>query len=136
MGEPAGGPPDRKWFIRVPAEAAQIPLVRRGTLEILARECPPVDAEAAALVVTELGSNVVRHAYPEGAGMLEVEIRCDDRGATVVVRDWGVGFGRSRRHGLGQGMVFVEALADDVQISRGGVTEVAARLNRLQPAKT
>jgi hypothetical protein len=33
-------------------------------------------------------------------------------------------------------MVFVEALADDVQISRGGVTEVAARLNRLQPAKT
>lgn len=135
MGEPDGGPPDRKWLIRVPAEPAQIPLVRRGTLAILTRECPPVDTEAAALVVTEFGSNVVQHAYPRSTGILEVEIRCDDEAATLVVRDWGVGFGRSAHHGLGQGMVFVEALADDVQISNTGATEVAARLKRREASR-
>jgi hypothetical protein len=51
------------------------------------------------------------------------------------VRDWGVGFGRSAHHGLGQGMVFVEALADDVQISKTGATEVAARLKRREASR-
>jgi two-component sensor histidine kinase len=46
------------------------------------------------LILNELVSNVLKHAFPDGrAGILEVRLRLDHRGcAQLQVRDDGVGF--------------------------------------------
>jgi anti-sigma regulatory factor (Ser/Thr protein kinase) len=81
------------------------------------------------LIVTELASNVVRHAYPlDHPGALEVQVECDRDEAIVTVRDWGRGFGNSAEAGLGFRLRIVEALTDDVRIERSDGTTVATRL--------
>jgi len=77
------------------ARASRIQGVRHDVLDVLARECPDVDLTAAALIVTELVANVVRHAYTE-KGSVEVEVSCEPEAAVLTVRDWGLGFGEPR----------------------------------------
>lgn len=44
------------------------------------------------LIINELVSNALKHAFAEGGpGRVWIELRADDRGATLVVGDDGVG---------------------------------------------
>jgi hypothetical protein len=62
----------QQWRLQLEARPDQVPEVRHNVVEVLARECPGVDLWTAALVVTELATNAVTHAYGE-PGSLEVE---------------------------------------------------------------
>ena len=126
--EAVGG---QHWRLRLEARAAHVPEIRREVVDVVARECPGVDLSAAALVVTELAANVVTHAYAE-PGRLEVEVVCEPDAAVVTVRDWGRGFGRSTRRGMGLGLQLVAALAEWLRIDGVQPTEVKARLARSQ----
>jgi len=64
------------------------------------------------LLVTELVTNSIKHAFPSGAGRIEVELtRTDDGALSLVVSDDGQGYGESgaeadiRKPGLGLGII-------------------------------
>jgi hypothetical protein len=63
------------WRLQLEARPSHVPHVRHDVVDVLARECPGVDLAVAALVVTELTTNVV-NAYVQ-AGRLEVEVVCE-----------------------------------------------------------
>lgn len=95
---------------------------------------PPVEAEAAALILSELGHNQLRHAR---RGVLTVQAWGDD-GVEVIATDEGGGMedvaaaftGRSTAASLGAGLGSVRRLATelDVQIQRGEGCVFAARV--------
>jgi serine/threonine-protein kinase RsbW len=107
--------------LALPARAENIALVRHafGALgETLA-----VDEELLSdvrLAVTEACSNVVVHAYADGApGPLEVLATLDDGTLTVVVRDEGPGIApHPDSPGLGLGLPLIASLAESVQLGR------------------
>lgn len=80
------------------------------------------------LAVTEACTNVVLHAYPDGAeGPLEVRASISDEQLTVLVRDHGTGIApRPDSPGLGLGLPLIASLADTVQLGHDeeGHTEV------------
>jgi anti-sigma regulatory factor (Ser/Thr protein kinase) len=119
---------EQRWRTRIDARAADVPGLRHAVVELLERECPGIDRAAAALVVTELASNVVCHAYPGAGGPLEVEIHIDTGTPILTVRDWGGGFGQSERRGTGLGLSLVRGISADVWMEHRGCTEVHARL--------
>lgn len=119
----------QQWRLQLEARPARVPQIRREVIEVIARECPGVDLSAAALVVTELATNVVTHAYSD-SGQLEVEVACEPDAAVITVRDWGRGFGRSTRRGMGVGLQVVAAAAEWLRIGGVQSTEVTARLPR------
>jgi anti-sigma regulatory factor (Ser/Thr protein kinase) len=122
----------QQWRLQLEARAAQVPRIRHEVVDVLERECPGVDPSVAALVVTELAANAVTHAYAEEPGRIEVEVMCEPDAAVVTFRDWGRGFGRSTRRGMGIGLQVVAALAEWLRIDGVQPTEVRARLARSQ----
>jgi serine/threonine-protein kinase RsbW len=71
--------------------------------------------------VSEACTNVVVHAYPDGARErpLEVELRSGEDGLELCVRDHGVGIGATRggrAGGLRTGLLIVGALASCFQL--------------------
>lgn len=63
-----------------------------------------------ALAVSEAVGNVVRHAYADDGGELELEVCTDDDGVEVVVSDEGVGTREpSDTPGLGLGLQLIKA---------------------------
>jgi len=120
----------QQWRLQLEARPAQVPQIRHEVVDVLERECPGVDLSVAALVVTELATNVVKHAYDD-PGRVEVEVVCEPEAAVVTVRDWGRGFGRSTRRGMGLGLQLVAALAQWLRITGFQPTEISARLPRL-----
>jgi anti-sigma regulatory factor (Ser/Thr protein kinase) len=119
----------QQWRLQLEARSAQVPQIRHEVVDVLERECPGVDLAAAALVVTELAANVVTHAYEE-PGRIEVDVMCEPDAVVVTLRDWGRGFGRSTRRGMGIGLQLVAALAEWLRIDGFQPTEVKARLPR------
>ena len=82
-----------------------------------------------ALCVSELVSNVVRHAYPGGrVGDVRMLVCIDDGSVQLVVVDHGVGFQDADTPGVGMGIV--ESLCESVVWERfeDGSTCVFARL--------
>jgi serine/threonine-protein kinase RsbW len=85
------------------------------------------------MAVSEACTNVVVHAYEDaGDGMLEVDMRADDDGLTINVRDHGTGIhpraDRSRDvPALGLGLPLIAALTSTLTIvgADGGGTEVS-----------
>jgi serine/threonine-protein kinase RsbW len=78
---------------QVPAGVEYVPILRHAAVRFCRNNCSD-DAnvcEDVAVVVSEACTNVVRHAYPECSGMLDLEAMAADDGLVVVVSDRGVG---------------------------------------------
>ena len=87
-----------------------------------------------ALGVTEACANVVRHAYPDGGGEVELEAVLEDGDLVVCVSDAGVGFEHPPREpGAGLGVPLVERLASTTIHSRPGSTRVQMRFALAAP---
>jgi len=119
----SGSGPDARCDIRLTlgADAENVVLIRRviGTLaETL--DLVPMRIEDIKLAVTEACTNVVRHAYGESSGMLDVAATVEDGGLQVVVTDTGDGI-RPRAqiggsHGLG--IPLMAAVAHEFEIDQ------------------
>ena len=85
-----------------------------------------------ALGVTEACANVVRHAYPDGGGEVELEAVLED-GDLVCVSDAGVGFEHPPGDGRGAGCAVGGTLASTTIHSRPGGTRVQMRFALAAP---
>lgn len=107
----------------LPASAAALPHIR-GLVRSFATERLGADAETASLItlaVTEAAANVVRHAYPDRAGMIDVEAEALDHHLRVRIADAGVGLGEpSENRGIGSGLRIMQSLAKTRVISHPG----------------
>lgn len=115
--------------LALPARAENIAIVRHA-FGALGEACDVSEQTLSdlRLAVTEACTNVVVHAYPNGAeGPLEVQATFEAQHLTVVVRDEGKGIApRPDSPGLGLGLPLIASLADTVQLGRDdrGRTEV------------
>jgi two-component sensor histidine kinase len=76
-------------------------------------ECSVAQASALGLVVNELATNSLKHAFPKGGGLLTLEVRQEPGGrGVVIIADNGVGWGgQPTRHDRGIGLRLIEALS-------------------------
>ena len=107
-------------------------LLGRLALSGLARAHPMSEEDLADLKLglTEACGNVVRHAYADGEGTVDVSISIAGDVATMVVRDDGRGIEREPQaetdgDGVvagesGMGLAIMRAIADSVEIERAG----------------
>lgn len=110
-------------LITLPARAENVAVVRHavaGLAEQLGMEEMAVgDLKT---VVTEACMNVVVHAYNDGFGPLQIQVVPEERGLTVVVRDFGSGI-RPRpdveRPSLRIGLTLIAALSSSFEIAGG-----------------
>jgi anti-sigma regulatory factor (Ser/Thr protein kinase) len=113
---------DSDITLTVPARAENIAVVRHvlGALADALGLAPSVTADMR-LAVTEACTNVVRHAYAEEDGAIEVVVRPDGDALKVIVADAGRGVGPSPdTSGPGLGLPLIAALADSLEIERTG----------------
>jgi anti-sigma regulatory factor (Ser/Thr protein kinase) len=120
---PVAAPPAREHVsvrIVLPARAENVGIVRHalgGVASALRLESARV--AAIRLAVTEACTNVVRHAYGDDAGQMEVDVRTGADGLEVDVRDRGAGIQpRAAADSLGLGLPLIAALTDRVRIAR------------------
>jgi anti-sigma regulatory factor (Ser/Thr protein kinase) len=105
----------------VPARAESIAVVRHA----LAALAGPYGLPAAVLddirlAVTEACTNVIRHAYGERAGRIEVTVRPAGERLQVVVADAGKGMGSSvDTAGPGLGLPLIAAVTDSFAVEPG-----------------
>jgi len=115
----------------MPARPEGVAVVRQA----LAGMADALDFDAAVvadmkMAVSEACTNVVVHAYDDSVGLLEVDIRAEEDGLTIVVRDHGSGIQPrpTRRDvpALGLGLPLIAALSDSFELrgSVGDGTEV------------
>ncbi|HEY5796818.1 MAG TPA: histidine kinase dimerization/phosphoacceptor domain -containing protein [Bosea sp. (in: a-proteobacteria)] len=114
--------------------AGQTPTIRFEAVPILAKTDKAVSI---GMIVTELVTNAIKYAYPDGVGEIRVSLSQDGEGATVlVVADDGVGWsGQGPISGTGLGAKIIRAMAKSlattieyVQQSRG--TRAVVRIER------
>jgi serine/threonine-protein kinase RsbW len=123
--------------LTMPARPEGVAVVRQA----LAGMADALDFDAAVLsdmkmAVSEACTNVVVHAYDDTDGTLEVDMRADDAGLSIQVRDHGTGIkpraDRSRDvPALGLGLPLIAALSDAFELrgSAGHGTEVRMKFN-------
>jgi serine/threonine-protein kinase RsbW len=107
--------------LSVPAQAENIPLVRHAVAGFLDGHGIGGDqASDMLLAVTEACTNVVQHAYRDGAvedAEIEVWAELSHSTVTLTVRDQGGGFApRVDSPGLGLGLPVIAALTTTVEI--------------------
>src|SRR5215217_2413828 len=126
--------------LTLPARRENVAVVRH-VLGALAEalDLPPAVTEDVRLAVTEACTNVVRHAYGDRAGDIDVVVRPRGRALEVIVADNGRGMGPSPdTSGPGLGLPLMAALADSLEIQ--GSATAGSRLmmsflrNRTRPA--
>jgi serine/threonine-protein kinase RsbW len=124
--------------ITLPARPENIAVVRH-MLGALAQtiDLPEAVVDDLRLAVTEACTNVVRHAYPDRPGALDVVVRPQGERLEVVVADAGRGMGPSPdRRGPGLGLPLIAALADsfaiDESVSSG--SRLVMSFTRTRPA--
>jgi anti-sigma regulatory factor (Ser/Thr protein kinase) len=98
-----------------------LPLVRSSVSKMVADAAEP-DLERIRLALTEACANVVRHAYPDDPGMLDVGVCRGPKTVMIEVRDCGVGVPEDREPrtepgGGGLGLPLIDMLADRVEIT-------------------
>ena len=137
-GAPAAGiftvmPPVARGFeFKLPAEADNVPVVRRALHALL---CPAGFSRdqiaSITLATTEVCANVVRHAYPDGdRGVIRVEAALAPGGeVTVTVRDHGIGMSR-RTDAVASavGLSISAAIASDLRIESSGDVGTEVRM--------
>jgi serine/threonine-protein kinase RsbW len=107
--------------LTVPALPEHVAVVRR-TLESVAGVLGiGADViEDVRLAVTEACTNVVRHAYEEGEGTIEVVLKPRTGALEIVISDEGRGMGPSPdTDGPGLGLPLISTLADSVELRPG-----------------
>jgi anti-sigma regulatory factor (Ser/Thr protein kinase) len=126
--------------VTLPARPENVAVVRH-VLGALAEalDLPPAVTADIRLAVTEACTNVVRHAYGDRAGDIDVVVRPRGRALEVIVADNGRGMGPSPdTSGPGLGLPLMAALADSLEIQ--GSATAGSRLmmsflrNRTRPA--
>jgi PAS domain S-box-containing protein len=98
----------------------------------------PIDvAVPCGLILNELVSNALKHAFPEGRrGVIRIELRRGDEADELVVRDDGIGFpaGADFRSEATLGLRLVQTLADQIDgklsASSNGGTEIRLQIPR------
>lgn len=117
---PTAGTQNGSIELTLPARPENVALVRHVLGAIGA--CLSLDPELVEdirLATTEACTNVVRHAYEEGRGPIELSIAPDEDGLCVVVADHGRGMGPSPdTRGPGLGLPLIAAIADSLQIDQ------------------
>lgn len=101
---------------RMPATLVSLPTLRHAARDALlqAGVRRSVFDESISVALTEAVGNVVRHAYPDADGDIEVAVVHDDLGILVVVSDTGVGIDHPPAHpGLGLGLGLIERLSTE-----------------------
>ena len=103
--------------LSLPARPENIAVIRHVLAAFAeAVKLPDGMIEDLRLAVTEACTNVVRHAYKDGVGAIEISIRPERGGLRVVVADHGHGLGPSPdKRGPGLGLPLIAALADAVE---------------------
>ena len=111
-------PHDCEIRLTLPARAENVALVRHVCSALAeALGLPERVTEDMRLAVTEACTNVVRHAYEEADGPIDVQIESDGDRLTVVVCDQGRGISPSAdSEGPGLGLPLIAALTDDLEI--------------------
>jgi two-component sensor histidine kinase len=128
-------------YLREIARAMSDSLLGGGSgIEIVfeaeAVEIDPERAVSLGLVVNELGTNAIKHAFPDGAGRVTLGVRRIDDQIELTVADNGVGMenrsqsATSGTHGADYVAVFVRQLGGTMDQSRadGSGTSVKIRL--------
>jgi serine/threonine-protein kinase RsbW len=122
---------DRPHAVRltIPAKAEYITLGRLALTGItrLHRDFPAELLGDMKLALTEACTNSVRHAYSGGAGTVEIVYELYPDRLAVEVKDRGEGFTPSAERGGGEGdlsegglgIAIIEALSDELEITRG-----------------
>jgi anti-sigma regulatory factor (Ser/Thr protein kinase) len=113
--------PTSDFRLTVPALPENVAVVRR-LLECVAgvHEMPASVVEDVRLAVTEACTNVVRHAYEEGEGAIDVVVKPRASSLEVVISDEGRGMGPSPdTNGPGLGLPLISALASSVDLRPG-----------------
>lgn len=114
--------------LSLPARAENVAVIRHllgGVGDVMGFDAEVLDDVR--LAVSEACANVVVHAYPDGQGLLVVQVFTGDKSVTVVVRDSGTGIApRADSPGLGVGLPLIAALARTLELSapQGGGTEL------------
>jgi anti-sigma regulatory factor (Ser/Thr protein kinase) len=106
--------------LTVPARPENVSLVRHvlGALGDALRLPVPVVGDLR-LAVTEACTNVVRHAYADGDGTIEVAVRPSADMVRISIEDRGRGMGPSHdTAGPGLGLSLIAALSDSLEIER------------------
>jgi anti-sigma regulatory factor (Ser/Thr protein kinase) len=107
----------------LPASAAALSRLRGLVKSFASGQCgaDPDQAALIALAVTEAASNVVRHAYPDRPGMIDIRAESEDDHLRIRIADAGVGLGEpSPQRGLGAGLRIMQGLAETRLVSEPG----------------
>ena len=97
---------DAAAFWRRSCEGRSIRIEVRGAVSTM----PDTHVTPLAIILHELMSNALRHAFPDDSGgVVAVAVSQASDGVSVVVRDTGVGSDASRR---GEGLGLIEGLAE------------------------
>ena len=107
----------------LPASPAALPRLRRLVRSFASSQCGANADQASliALAVTEAASNVVRHAYPDRPGMIDLRAESEDDHLRIRIADAGVGLGEpSPERGLGAGLRIMQGLAETRLVSEPG----------------
>jgi len=117
--------------LTIPAKPEYITLGRLALTGIARLRPEPMSAEVLGdlkLALTEACSNSVRHAYGDGAGLVNIVYELHSDRLVVEVSDSGEGFEAPRGHGAlrgdgaaelaegGLGIAIIEALSDELEI--------------------
>jgi anti-sigma regulatory factor (Ser/Thr protein kinase)/putative methionine-R-sulfoxide reductase with GAF domain len=103
---------------RFPAEIESIPVMRR----LLARwldeaGATRADVDDLSLACAEAAANAIEHAYGLAPGIVEIRAWTSNGRVTIAIRDFGNWRAPRGRH-RGRGLLLMEGLADEVEVSR------------------
>jgi anti-sigma regulatory factor (Ser/Thr protein kinase) len=126
---------DEPLHLKLPAEPENVRVARDAVAERAERlGLQGRSIDDLKTVVSEVCTNAVLHAYPEGSGKrpMEIEMSREGDALCLAVRDHGIGIQPpkgARPDGLRMGLLLVGALAScfELRSSRGHGTEVLLR---------
>ncbi len=118
--------------LTIPAKPEYITLGRLALTGIARLRAEPLSPEVLGdlkLALTEACTNSVRHAYGDGAGLVQIVYELHSDRLVVEVSDSGDGFGAPAARGAatagddlaegGLGIAIIEALSDELEIGEG-----------------